>query len=64
MLSKKLVAAAAAVVLAAAASGCASSGPAERHQHLRDAKQGPAVPQAGAETRLPRKPLHDHREMK
>ena len=48
-------AAGAAVVLAAAASACASSGPAERHQHLRDAKQGPALPYAAADTRVPRK---------
>jgi hypothetical protein len=44
-------------------SGCASTGTAERHQHMRDAKQGSTLPDAAAGQTV-RKPLHDHREMK
>jgi hypothetical protein len=44
-------------------SGCASTGTPERHQHLRDAKQGNTLPEPAAGLTV-RKPLHDHREMK
>lgn len=46
-----------------ALSGCASTGTAERHQHLRDAKQGSTLPDP-VPGQPARKPLHDHREMK
>jgi hypothetical protein len=66
VLSVKLLGSAVIVMLAATLGGCAtpsSSDPAERHQHMRDAKQGATMPyQVPSET--PRKPLHDHREMK
>jgi hypothetical protein len=54
-----------AVVALGAVGACASpSDPyANRHQHLRDAKQGPAM--ASIQTAVPApKLLHDHREMK
>jgi hypothetical protein len=63
----KLLVAAAAILMIGGLSGCASteqSGIAARHQHLRDAKQGPAASTlARAEEAAP-KLLHDHREMK
>jgi hypothetical protein len=54
----------------AALGGCAStdggaaagSSIAERHQHMRDAKQG--APASTAPIVAPKKLLHDHREMK
>jgi len=66
MLSIKLFDSAAILMLATTLSGCAtpsSNDPAQRHQHMRDAKQGPTMPYSppGEEVR---KPLHDHREMK
>ena len=54
---------AAAIAVATILSGCATSGPAERHQHMRDAKQGSTLPEPAADQPV-RKPLHDHREMK
>ena len=60
-----------AILLAfAGLSGCAStdsgaaagSSIAERHQHMRDAKQG--APASTAPIVAPKKLLHDHREMK
>ena len=67
MAMTKLVAAAAAALLVGGLSGCATPGDqtsvAARHQHLRDAKQGPAASVAVTE-QVARKPLHDHREMK
>ncbi len=66
----KLVAAAAAALLAGGLSGCATpaggdqAGIAARHQHLRDAKQGPAASTIAVSEQAARKPFHDHREMK
>lgn len=61
MLKTKLIATA--IALTTVLSGCATSGPAERHQHMRDAKQGSTMPEPAADQPV-RKPLHDHREMK
>ena len=64
MRTQKLLILAAASVLVATLTGCATYGsPAEPHQHMRDAKQGSTYP-APAPGETPRKPLHDHREMK
>ena len=61
------------VVLAAGTlTACATTDPGSsagpsidaRHQHLRDAKQGPAASSASAIGQPARKPLHDHREFK
>lgn len=56
----------AAVAAVGALSACAapSDPSADRHQHLRDAKQGPALTYASAGERAAPKLLHDHREMK
>ena len=61
MLNTKLLAAA--IALTTIVTGCATAGPAEPHQHMRDAKQGSTLPQPAADQPA-RKPLHDHREMK
>lgn len=67
-MTTKLLAAAAAVLLAGGLSGCATPGDqasvAARHQHLRDAKQGPAASTVAVTEPTARKPFHDHREMK
>lgn len=64
----KLFTAAAAALLIVGLSGCATpgeqAGVAARHQHLRDAKQGPAASTIASSGETARKPLHDHREMK
>jgi hypothetical protein len=63
----KLLAAAAAALMIGGLSGCATpgdqAGVAARHQHLRDAKQGPAASTIATAEQAP-KLLHDHREMK
>lgn len=68
MAKAKLMAAAVAAVLIGGLSGCATpgepAGVAARHQHLRDAKQGPAASAVASAEQAARKPLHDHREMK
>lgn len=68
MAKMKLMAAAAAALLVGGLSGCATpgdqAGVAARHQHLRDAKQGPAASTVAVSEQGARKPLHDHREMK
>lgn len=66
MRTLKLVAAA---LIIGGLTGCASTGEpasvAARHQHLRDAKQGPAASATVASSDQPApKLLHDHREMK
>jgi hypothetical protein len=67
MVKTKILAAAAAVLVIGALGGCASTGEpagiAGRHQHLRDAKQGPAASALATAEQAP-KLLHDHREMK
>jgi tellurite resistance protein len=65
MLASKWVVRLAAVVAVGALSACASpAGPsAERHQHLKDAKQGPALSYAPTQAAAPVL-FHDHREMK
>jgi hypothetical protein len=70
MLKTKTIVAALAIVGSVGLSGCAStdsaaaagSSIAERHQHMRDAKQG--APASTAPIVAPKKLLHDHREMK
>ena len=66
MLSRRALIPAVMIVFTSLLSACATSpstDPADRHQHMRDAKQGATMPyQAPAED--VRKPLHDHREMK
>lgn len=71
MLTK--AASAALIVLAAGTvTACASTDSSQavsggidaRHQHLRDAKQGPAASIDSPIGQPGRKPLHDHREMK
>ena len=56
---------AAAVAAIGVLGACASPGgpSAERHQHLRDAKQGPALSGAPVQATAPTL-FHDHREMK
>lgn len=51
MLNTRLIAAA--IGLATVFSGCATSGPAERHQHMRDAKQGSILPEPAADQPVP-----------
>lgn len=64
MPTEKVLVVAAAIALVAGFTGCANWGSqAEPHQHMRDAKQGTTYP-APESTEAPRKPLHDHREMK
>lgn len=71
MLNAKLLATAAAIVLTGTLGGCATPGTAGplgpyagRHDHVRDAKQGPAL-SVSPESRAPApKLLHDHREWK
>jgi hypothetical protein len=65
MFASKWVMRLAAVAAIGALSACASpTGPsAERHQHLRDAKQGASVTYTPSQTPAPAL-LHDHREMK
>lgn len=64
----KLAATAVAVILLGGLGGCATPGDqasvAARHQHLRDAKHGPAASTVPVTTQAAIKPLHDHREMK
>lgn len=66
MSTRTLMIAAFALVFTVGLAGCATQPPSDsfaaRHQHMRDAKQGPAMPYAGS-SEAP-KPLHDHREMK
>jgi hypothetical protein len=72
MLKTQKILIALAVLASAALSGCATTdgaaaaGPsmAERHQHMRDAKQGAAASTLPIDSTVARKPLHDHREMK
>lgn len=68
MRAMKLVVAGSAVVMIAGLAGCASTGEAPslaaRHQHLRDAKQGPAASALASSDQPAPKLLHDHREMK
>ena len=72
MLSKGAVAAPLVILMAVMVSGCAttesseaaSQGIASRHQHLRDAKQGPAASVLSQLGQPGSKPLHDHRQMK
>jgi len=66
MLASKWLLRIAAVAAVAALGACASTTgdvSADRHQHLRDAKQGPALAAAPAAATAPTL-LHDHREMK
>jgi hypothetical protein len=53
------------IAVLASLGACASPGDpsANRHQHLRDAKQGPAMSATQSTSSSP-KLLHDHREMK
>lgn len=71
MLNIKLLATAAAIALTGALGGCATPGAADqpgpyagRHNHLRDAKQGAAVPVSPESGAPAAKLLHDHREWK
>ena len=64
MLIKNIVLYGATAIAIAALTGCATnSTPVDRHQHLRDAKQGPGYAAPVGNTTTP-KPLHDHREWK
>jgi len=71
MLNMKLLATTAAIVLTGALGGCATPGAGDqpgpyagRHNHLRDAKQGPGL-SVSLVTGMPApKLLHDHREWK
>ena len=72
VLSKGTVAAPLIILMAVMASGCATTEAGEaasqdiasRHQHLRDAKQGPAASVLSQAGQPGSKPLHDHRQMK